>query len=248
MVVELEIGKLIKNTSVSTRFHNVFNFFIVCIFNVTTLIVVIFLEHDDRTHSNNTRRVSFKPGTNKGKNKFNKNWNDAKALLDDDVDMGAMGPPGQRPRKPFRGRGGMSNSGSVQRGYMPKKKFVPGLLPWYQVIIPYGAKHEKEVILRTLLSYVAPDVFIPHYYKINGNAAIFYVDDVKTAEKLYNADRKITMSDGFKLVVIVRNSVPNVQIGPEMKEKMKLTMAKRYNASTKALDLTKFHADPGKFH
>uniref|UniRef100_S4PL34 Nuclear RNA export factor 1 n=2 Tax=Pararge aegeria TaxID=116150 RepID=S4PL34_9NEOP len=52
------------------------------------------------------------------------------------------------------------------------------------------------------------------------------------------------MSDGFKLVVIVRNSVPNVVIDDSMKEKMKLAMAKRYNAATKALDLTKFHADP----
>lgn len=169
-------------------------------------------------------------------------------MLDDDIDMGAQpGSHNQMRRGPFRGRGGRMNS-PVPRGGLPKKKFISGMLPWYQIIIPYGAKHEKDVILRTLLSFISPEIFIPHYYKINGNAAVFYVDDVKIAEKLFHADRKITMPDGFKLVVIVRNAVPNVIIDAEMKEKMKAAMAKRYNAGTKALDLTKFHADPGNYN
>ncbi|XP_068628655.1 nuclear RNA export factor 1 [Battus philenor] len=197
-------------------------------------------EHDDRI--NNPRRVSFKPGTNKGKNKFNSWKNSAKLLLDDDVDMGTSG--GQGPRRPYRGRGGRLGSPAPRSHGIPKKKFVAGMLPWYQIIIPYGAKHEKEVVLRALLNHIAPEIFIPHYYKINGNAAVFYVDDVKIAEKLFQADRKIVMPDGFKLVVIVRNTVPNVTVDADMKEKMKLVMAKRYNPATKALDLTKFHTDP----
>lgn len=203
-------------------------------------------EHDDRTHTNNTRRVSFKTGTNKGKNKF-RTWKDPKLLLDDDIDMGSSGGQvhTQGRKGPFRGRGGRLNSPAPRSGHgLPKKKFVAGLLPWYQIIIPYGAKHEKDVVLRALLSFISPEVFIPHYYKINGNAAVFYVDDVKIAEKLFHADRKIVMSDGFKLVVIVRNSAPSVIIDAVMKEKMKQAMAKRYNAATKALDLTKFHTDP----
>ncbi|XP_075976649.1 nuclear RNA export factor small bristles [Anticarsia gemmatalis] len=196
-------------------------------------------EHDDRAH--NTRRVSFKPGTHKGKNK----WTKPMLIMDDlDIDMTGSGGQHMRPKGNFRGRGGRMNSPAPRSHGMAKKRFVAGVLPWYQIIIPYGAKHEKDVVLRALLSYVSPDVFIPHYYKINGNAAVFYVDDVKLAEKLFNADRKIIMSDGFKLMVIVRNAVPNVVVDADMKEKMKLTMAKRYNAATKALDLTKFHADP----
>lgn len=198
-------------------------------------------------HSNSTRRVSFKPGTNKGKNKF-RVWHDpSKLLLDDDIDMGATA-GGQRPmhKGSFRGRGGRLNSPGPRSQSLPKKRFTAGILPWYQIIIPYGAKHEKDTILRALLSHIAPDIFIPHYYRVNGNSAVFYVDDVKLAEKLFHADRKIVMSDGYKLVVIVRNSVPQVNIDDDMKEKMKLCMAKRYNAETKALDLTKFHSDPGK--
>lgn len=52
------------------------------------------------------------------------------------------------------------------------------------------------------------------------------------------------MPDGFKLSIRVRPGVPQVQIDANVKERMKLVMAKRYNAATKALDLTKFHADP----
>lgn len=201
-----------------------------------------FSEHDDRTHST-TRRVSFKPGSYKGKNKFNV-WNAAK-LLDDDIDMGGSGNVNNRPNKSaLRGRGGRLNS-PIPRSLGVKRKFIHGILPWYQITIPYGAKHEKDVVLRALLSYLAPEVFIPQYYKINGNAAIFYVDDVNIAEKLYYADRKITMSDGFKLIIIVRNTVPNDPIDDNLREKMKLVIAKRYNPAFKALDLTKFHADPG---
>ncbi|KAI5646217.1 tap, RNA-binding domain-containing protein [Phthorimaea operculella] len=198
-------------------------------------------EHDDR-HSNNTRRVSFKTTTNKRKNQYESWKTRTNLLLDDDIDMGASA-GGQMMRKPGRGRGGRMNS-PAPRQHMVKRKFIAGMMPWYQIIIPYGAKHEKDVILKALLGYLSPDIFIPHYYKISGNAAIFYVDDVKIAEKLFNADRKIVMSDGFKLMVIVKNSVPNVTIDDELKEKMKLAMAKRYNPATKALDLTKFHADP----
>lgn len=198
-------------------------------------------EHDDRGHSN-TRRVSFKPSSFKGKNKFRHSNDPSKLLLDDDGDMHMQI---INRNVGFRGRGGRHNS-PAPRGHLHKRKFIVGLMPWYQIIIPYGAKHEKDVILRALLGYISPEVFIPHYYKVNGNAAVFYVDDAKIAEKLFYADRKITMSDGFKLLVIVKNSVPNVPIDADMKEKMKLTMAKRYNATTKALDLTKFHADPGK--
>lgn len=194
--------------------------------------------------SNSTRRVSFKPGTNKGKNKFRGINDAAKILLDEDIDMGATV---HNRKVSFRGGRGRLNS-PVPRSHVHKRKFISGMLPWYQIIIPYGAKHEKDVVLRALLSFLSPDIFIPHYYKVNGNAAIFYVDDVKTAEKLFNADRKITMSDGYKLMVIVKNSVPNVTIDADLKEKMKLAMAKRYNSTIKALDLTKFHADPGKIY
>lgn len=52
------------------------------------------------------------------------------------------------------------------------------------------------------------------------------------------------MPNGFRLMVRVYPGTPNVDMTPSIKEKIKVVMAKRYNAVNKALDLTKFHADP----
>lgn len=63
------------------------------------------------------------------------------------------------------------------------------------------------------------------------------------AKILANADRTIEMPNGFKIFIKVRNGSPQVKIDPNIRERMKLAMAKRYNAVTKALDLTQFHLD-----
>lgn len=46
------------------------------------------------------------------------------------------------------------------------------------------------------------------------------------------------------MVIRVHHSLPQVDVNDTLKEVMKVTMASRYNSGTKALDLTKFHADP----
>lgn len=51
------------------------------------------------------------------------------------------------------------------------------------------------------------------------------------------------MPDGHKMLIRVRTGLPTTQVDDSLKEKMKLAMVKRYTATTKALDLTKFHAD-----
>lgn len=45
------------------------------------------------------------------------------------------------------------------------------------------------------------------------------------------------------MIIRVHHGLPQVELNSELKEAMKLAMAKRYNPATKALDLTKFHAD-----
>lgn len=97
--------------------------------------------------------------------------------------------------------------------------------------------------MKELQTLVAPDSLIPHYVKVESSALCFYVDDIKIAQTLLNGDRRISLPDGFKMMIRVRNSIPQVQIDANLKEKMKLAMAKRYTATTKALDLTKFHTD-----
>lgn len=91
---------------------------------------------------------------------------------------------------------------------------------------------------------MSPEIFIPHYWTVESNAVYFYVDDFKMAKILVNLDRSIDMPNGFKLFVKVRNGAPPVKLDANTRERMKLAMAKRYNAATKALDLTQFHMDP----
>lgn len=58
-------------------------------------------------------------------------------------------------------------------------------------------------------------------------------------------DRQIQCPDGFFLIIRVSVGYPTLDdVPPSMRDKIKLVMAKRYNAATKALDLTKFHTDP----
>lgn len=109
--------------------------------------------------------------------------------------------------------------------------------------IPYGNKYDKDFILRTLLQAISPEIFIPHYWKSETTCVLFYVDDFKMAKALANADRTIDLPNGFKMIIKVRNGVPPVQLDVKLKELMATAMDKRYNPSTKALDLSRFHAD-----
>lgn len=98
-------------------------------------------------------------------------------------------------------------------------------------------------MLKALQGLVDPEALNPHYVKVESSALCFYVDDIKIAQMLLNADRRYTLPDGFKMMIRVRNSIPQVQIDANLKEKMKLAMSKRYTTATKALDLTNFHTD-----
>lgn len=93
------------------------------------------------------------------------------------------------------------------------------------------------------MTAVQPHVLIPHYFKTELTSISFFVDDLAVAEILLNADRTLNMPDGHKMLIRVRTCLPTIQIDATLREKMKLAMVKRYTAATKALDLTKFHAD-----
>lgn len=228
-----------------------------CFLNIWFLTLhYLFSEHDNRGHENNVRRVSFKPNANKiHKNKNNRSWDAAlKHFNDEDIDMSGQSSnaggrnPNNNFRGNFRGRGrrdGRVNSPAPRPNHIPRK-LLPGISPWYQITIPFGQQHEKNFLLNALLTALSPETFVPYFYSVVGNAAIFYVDDFGMAEKLNNLDRTITMPNGFKLAVKVKSGTPHVQVDKDLLDKMKIAMAGRYNPATKALDLTKFHADPSK--
>ncbi|RLU20896.1 hypothetical protein DMN91_007510 [Ooceraea biroi] len=178
--------------------------------------------------NNNTRQVIINPRmSSQDKDKMHKAWQ----------------------RTIARGRNSPLPNRNFKGGQIPGSRSQSGLTSlgdasWFRVSIPYGHKYGKDYVLRTLLAYIAPQVFVPITYKIMGNEASFFVDDFKTANALLNCNRKITMTDGFKLVVRVRPGFPQCEIDDKLKERLKQAMAKRYVQETNALDLSKFHHDP----
>lgn len=110
-------------------------------------------------------------------------------------------------------------------------------------MIPYGKKFEKDFILKTLLN-ASKVSFIPIYYHIEGNNAVFFIEDSSAAEALSTLNKQITLHDGFKLIILVKWSpAPNLPINEELKGKIKQVMSRRYDPLTKTLNLSQFHLD-----
>lgn len=145
-----------------------------------------------------------------------------------------------------RGGGIRRRKGSPIPRHMGGARLVQSQMGWYQVTIQYGAKYDKQMIFKLILDAVLPSTFIPHYYKIDGDnkTASFFVDEFDIADKINKLDRKLELPDGFKIMLRVKGSIPQQKVDDGLKERMKNAMGKRYNPATKALDLTKFHADP----
>ncbi|KAJ8916786.1 hypothetical protein NQ315_005791 [Exocentrus adspersus] len=194
------------------------------------------------------RRVTFKPSSRFGGKKEygNRDWSNAirEHLQDEDVDMGVSSGTGRNFNNKKFGKGRKGRKGSPIPNNRQPRKLLEGPTSWYKISIPHGEKYDKNFLLKTLLEKVAPLPFWPIAWQVYGTTSTFYVDDYKVAEKLLNLDRQVQLPNGFRLLIRVHPGSPNVDMSSTTKEKMKLVMAKRYNAPTKALDLTKFHADP----
>lgn len=212
-------------------------------------------EHDDRDRdrkvNNIQRRVSFKPFSgNRYKGGLKVSDMQIRAHLEDDDTMVGAGDgyEGGRNFKHGKGFKGRRRGSPIPRGanasFGRKKQLIAGPTSWYEVKIPYGHKHDKMFILRSLLSAISPLVFVPHYWKVEDTAVCFFIEDYQAADALQKADRTIDLPNGRKMIIIVRNSTPQYQVNEALKERMKLAMVKRYNPATKALNLEKFHTDP----
>ncbi|KAG5895804.1 hypothetical protein JTB14_028508 [Gonioctena quinquepunctata] len=196
--------------------------------------------------SDRDRRVTFKSNRYGGKkdNNRGRDWGNAlrEHLQDEDVDMGFSA--GSSKTNRFNNGGRRGRKGSPMPLAKTKRKLLESPSHWYKVSLPHGDKYDKSFLLKTFVEKVAPLPFWPIAWQVYGPSATFYVDDYKVAEKIHDLDRMIQMPNGFKLIIRVYGGCPNVDMTAATKEKIKLAMAKRYNDSTKALDLTKFHADP----
>ncbi|KAM8720738.1 hypothetical protein ACLKA7_006730 [Drosophila subpalustris] len=113
----------------------------------------------------------------------------------------------------------------------------------WNLSIHNGQVYDKETLLRSLLAAMSPHVFIPQYWREERSSVIFFTDDFEVAERIQQLGRHAHLRDGFRLMPRVRAGIPLVTIDEDFKAKMKVVMAKRYNVQTKALDLSRFHAD-----
>lgn len=212
---------------------------------------ILFSDHDERGNfgsnfkpSEIKRRVSFK---NTVRNYKAVNDMKVKAYLEDEDMAGELtGESSQRLSGEYR-RGGSNFRNRRKGSPIPRHagKLLQSPSGWYKVTINQGSKYDKDMIFKMLLNAVSPTVFIPNFFTVEVNKSVsFFVDEHDIADKILKLDRKLEFPDGFKMLLRVMGSVPQTKIDNALKERMKNAMAKRYNASTKALDLTKFHADP----
>ncbi|GBP03247.1 Nuclear RNA export factor 1, partial [Eumeta japonica] len=109
--------------------------------------------------------------------------------------------------------------------------------------IQSGQRYSKDDVIRAILCAISPDIFIPHYWRTEKNCVVFFVDDYSIAQRLQNIERSVQMP--LMATVCLYGCVPVVPLFQWMRnlKKNETGHGQRYNPQTKALDLTKFHAD-----
>ncbi|SPP89292.1 nuclear RNA export factor 1 [Drosophila guanche] len=192
-------------------------------------------DDQQRRKDRNKRRVSFKPPQFPHKKDVKLRMEDLRRW-DEDDDMNEM-TTAAKDRNALRRRGS-----PIPRGKFGK--LMPNTFGWYQVTIHNGQMYEKDVLLRSLLAALSPHSFSAQFWRAERDSVFFYVDDFEVAERIQQLGKHATLPDGFRLSPRVRNGIPLVTVDDSLKERMKQVMAKRYNAQTKALDMSRFYADP----
>ncbi|XP_051505147.1 nuclear RNA export factor 1-like [Myxocyprinus asiaticus] len=79
-----------------------------------------------------------------------------------------------------------------------------GRKKWFKLNIPHGQNYDKTWLL-TALQKRCPIPFTPLHYSTDGHQVHFYVEDGATASALCKLSRKITDSEGRKVVVFMNH-------------------------------------------
>ncbi|KDQ86641.1 Nuclear RNA export factor 1 [Zootermopsis nevadensis] len=113
---------------------------------------------------------------------------------------------------------------------------------WFQVTIHHGGNYRKNYVLRNVMANVGPTEFIPICYRVTGRNSSFFVDDCNAAEKLASLKDEIAIR-GQTLLVEVRPGLPQVVTDSTAMERIKTVIARRHDATSKSLDLSRLHTD-----
>ncbi|KAL9953113.1 hypothetical protein ACROYT_G040473 [Oculina patagonica] len=189
---------------------------------------------------------------------------------DEDIDMDGGSQKSFSRFNPYRGRRpsrrgdrGSSNRGDIRSRLGSGPAGRPGNKPdWYKVVVLEGKKHDKEWLIRKLQN-TCEEPFQPvdfHYFR--GESVAFFVEESKVAEALKKVSHKITVKDGSKLIVSVRPSAPphnpssvfhgdaddvsgpgGSSLNDDTKKVLKECLSKRYDVTTKALNLSDMFHD-----
>lgn len=118
---------------------------------------------------------------------------------------------------------------------------------FFRITIPRAKKYKQQWLITALQKH-SPIPFKPLHYCTSGQSVHFYVEDEAAASALRKLSRRITDSEGFKVVVFANFcSYPPFQrtsLKPEDLKHLKKCLSKRFNVSQKCLDLSSIHTDP----
>uniref|UniRef100_A0AAR2JYJ1 NTF2 domain-containing protein n=1 Tax=Pygocentrus nattereri TaxID=42514 RepID=A0AAR2JYJ1_PYGNA len=154
---------------------------------------------------------------------------------------GPVGGFGPGPRSRLEDEDGDVTMSDGQDG-VPQRRFMALLLQ-----IPYGKKYDKKWLL-TALQNLCPLPFSPIHYSTEGQKVQFYLDDATSANALCKLTRRITDTEGYKVVVFMNPCPPPSFLQSDLKEQdlehLKQCMSKRFDRSKQYLNLSSIRTDP----
>ncbi|XP_038643458.1 nuclear RNA export factor 1 isoform X2 [Scyliorhinus canicula] len=160
-------------------------------------------------------------------------------------------PYGSRPaRRPDSWHDRDGGPSSIQVTVKPNSERSASTSPrrtWFKITIPFGKKYDKSWLMSNLHSMCSVP-FTPVQFHYDGNRAVFYVEDNRTAYALKQTTRKIVDKDLYRVAITINSSLPPSSVSTELKleeiEHVKQCMSKRYDGSQHALDLNSIRSDP----
>ncbi|XP_065323477.1 nuclear RNA export factor 1-like isoform X2 [Gordionus sp. m RMFG-2023] len=115
---------------------------------------------------------------------------------------------------------------------------------WYKMIVPYGNKMGKEYLVNIFQQHISQSLN-PVNACIQGNAFVFWTNNIETYKQLINISLKLKSPDGFKIKILgVKDRAPNPpELDANYAEKLRNVMSIRYNIDLKMLNLSNFAND-----
>lgn len=133
----------------------------------------------------------------------------------------------------------MGSQMSTERALMAKND------AWHRIMIIKGAKYDREMILRTIVSAVEPADLIPVRYQVVGEDAYFMARNCGAAlETLCRSNLIVTIPNGDSIILTVTLAFASIhELKINIQPIVLAALTRRYNPRFKYLNLDSFHRD-----